>query len=376
LAAAGAFPANWIAHPLPFLAGFWLLAFCGAWLVASLLSSRAGERGLWAGVWTWWVLAALALSLWAPGVSYPFLIPVLAAALTALPRGPASPGLGWPMLLPILLAVFFWLPMAWFLYDGIGLRGAPVISALVALAAGTSAPLIASLPRRTRHRLLFSIGAASAVIFVSGLFLPAFSPEQPERANILWHQDADTGKARWLYISASASLPGALRGAATFGARPVAPFPWSTGSRAFAAEAARQNWRSPELTVLDRSASGARRRLRARLFSPRGAPAASLAFPPSVRIESMAMEGQPLPRLHPRAVSDNAGWQVYSCVTLPPEGVVIEAVLAGEEPAEIILTDRSPGLPPDGAKLAAARPPTAVPSYEGDATIVTLRVRL
>lgn len=380
LAAAGAFPANWVAHPLPPLAGFWLMAFFGSWLAAASLSSRASQEGLWAGVWTWWAVPALPLSLWAPGAGYLFLIPVFAAALTALPRASSSaairPQVRWQAFPPILLAVFFWLPIAWFLYDGLGVRGVAVISALVALVAGTFAPLIASLARHWRRRLLLSIGACSVAAFVTTLFLPAFSTRQPERANILWHQDADTGKARWLYSCASGALPATMRDTATFGARPAAPFPWSVNRKAFAAAAAHQDWRSPELAVLERSASGGRRRIRARLTSPRGAPAAGLAFPPSVRIESLAMGGKLLPRLHPRVLSNNGGWRVYSCVTLPPEGVEIEAVLEGEEPVEVVLTDQSPGLPQDGAKVAAARPPTAVPSYEGDLSFVTRRVRL
>jgi hypothetical protein len=56
--------------------------------------------------------------------------------------------------------------------------------------------------------------------------------------------------------------------------------------------------------------------------------------------------------------------------------VEIEAVLVGEKPAEIVLTDQSPGLPPEGAKLAALRPRTAVPSDEGDVSLVTRRVRI
>jgi len=380
LAAAGAFPANWVAHPFPLLAGFWLLAFLGSWLVAASLSSRAGPGGLWAGVWTWWAAAASLLSLWAPGVSYLFLIPLSAAALTALPRISASAGIWpqarWRTFLPILFAAFFWLPIARFLYDGLGLRGVVVISALVALVAGTFAPLIAAVAPRSRRAILFSTGVFSVAAFVTGAFLPPFSPRQPERANLLWHQDADSGKARWLYSPASGALPAPMRGAATFGASPVVPFPWSTDGRAFAAETAQRDWRGPELTVLERSASGGRRRIRAKLISPRGASVARLAFSPSVGIESLTMGGRLLPPLHRRLLRDNAGWRIYSCLTLPPEGVEIEAVLVGEKPAEIVLTDQSPGLPPEGAKLAALRPRTAVPSHEGDVSLVTRRVRI
>ena len=373
LEAAGACPSNWIASPLLLLAGFWLLSFFGSALVAAFLSSRAGVPGLWAGVWIFWTLAGLALSFLAPGLSFPFLIPALAAALTGPPRQAET---RWRALLPILLSVFFWLPMAWVLYDGLGLRGAPVISAFVALVAGTLAPTIASLPGGFRRRFLLLSGALSAAALLGGASLPAFSVRRPERANILWHQDADTGRARWLYATGSNTLAPVLRATAPFGAKTITPFPWSGRRRAFAANASHRNDPAPELTEIQSSASGGRRRFRARLLSPRSATTASLAFPPSARIESFAMAGELLPRLHPRAVRDAGGWQIYSCVTLPPEGIVVEAALAGEEPVEIILTDQSPGLPEEGAKLSAARPPTAVPTHEGDLSLVTHRVRL
>jgi hypothetical protein len=67
---------------------------------------------------------------------------------------------------------------------------------------------------------------------------------------------------------------------------------------------------------------------------------------------------------------------MYGCTTTPLEGVVLELVLDGAGPVEATVLDQSPGLPPGGAALQAARPADAVPSQEGDVTIVTAHVTL
>jgi hypothetical protein len=63
-------------------------------------------------------------------------------------------------------------------------------------------------------------------------------------------------------------------------------------------------------------------------------------------------------------------------MTTPLEGVTVDLALVGDAPAIATLVDQSPGLPPSGAALLAARPETAVPFWEGDATVATARVEL
>jgi hypothetical protein len=63
-------------------------------------------------------------------------------------------------------------------------------------------------------------------------------------------------------------------------------------------------------------------------------------------------------------------------MTTPPRGFTVELEIEGVAPLEAVASDRSPGLPPQGAALAAARPESAVTSWDGDGTVVTARERL
>ena len=60
---------------------------------------------------------------------------------------------------------------------------------------------------------------------------------------------------------------------------------------------------------------------------------------------------------------------------LPPEGISIR-FRTPARPTEVVLVDRSPGLPAEGLALAAARPAEAAPNQNGDSTLVQRRIRV
>jgi hypothetical protein len=100
-----------------------------------------------------------------------------------------------------------------------------------------------------------------------------------------------------------------------------------------------------------------------------------LHFSPQAKVQSLKMNAKAAISAE-RPKSWYAGWQVFTCRTLPAEGIEVEVVLEGDGSAEVVLTDESPGLPPSGSRLREARPATAVPSHDGDLTIVSRKVRL
>src|ERR1700681_732750 len=60
---AGAFPSQWVAHPLPAMLAFWLLPLAVTLALGGALGRRFGATGLWAGVWTGWSLLGIVLGL-------------------------------------------------------------------------------------------------------------------------------------------------------------------------------------------------------------------------------------------------------------------------------------------------------------------------
>ena len=374
LSAVRGWPEQWLAHPLPARAAFWTAGLLAPALLGAALAERAGPRGLRSGQALVWALASLALAGLLPGASHLAVVPGLAAVLVALPwSGPVAAwlGVGAALVNGALL-----LPTALLLGDAAGLWAGPAEAAALALAALPLVPLAAELPSRLRWRLALLPAAAAAASAAWAAALPASSPERPAHLVIFFHQDADRGTARWLAYSETGRLPAALRAVAGFSPRATPPFGWAGLRPAFSAEARPIDEPGPELTVLESSADGARRRLRARLISPRGAPDASLLFPPGARVVSAAMAGRPVPVPPARVLGWYGGWRMVRCLTLPPGGVEVELVLEGKEPVEIQLVDQRPGLPPGGERLAAARPAWAATFQEGDTTYVTRWLKL
>jgi hypothetical protein len=369
LKAMGALPTQWVAHPQWLMATLWLLSILFAWILAGPFARRAGMGGLWAGIWILWASAALALAVAAPGLSFVFLVPALAAALLGWSDA------RWAAGVPAALASLFWLPMAWFLYDGLGVKGGAVIAAMVALPAGTLALSFSQLAAPSRRLVILALATAALVSFAGASLAPASSADSPERLPIVWHEDGDTRKSRWLASPDSGKLPPTLRDAGHFTTPPIAPFPWSRERKAFAADAAEPNLPAPEWVTLQDTSEQGRRRVRARVRSPRGAPIIFFAFSPASRPTSIAISGKPVPELDPRTADQMGGWRVYSCLTVPPEGIDVE-ICPSHSPIDLFIGDRTAGLPPGGERLAAARPRTAVTSQGGDASIVTRRLRL
>jgi hypothetical protein len=360
----GALSAQWVAHPMPAIAAFWFLGLASAAAAVALVARRAGPEGLWtATACVWGALAAVTTAI-EPADAYPLLVPALAmgAAGSILPRlTPLAGG---------LVAAVLWFPIAWLLYDGVGVPLLPVVAAAVALAAG---PLLNEIVRADAgERWAVAGGAASAAVLAAGVALaaPTYSASSPQRVTILLHQDER--QARWL-VFPEGDLPDSIRAAATFGdAEP--PFPWAPDPRAFAAPASSIAAGPPDLSVVGSAAEGRGRRLRLHLSSRRGAHVAAVFFPPEARVQGVTMGGRPIGPLRERAVRRAGGWQAYWCRTLPAGGIDVEVVLAETKPIVAYVGDQTSGLPDD--RLQRARPKNAVPSGSGDLTVMTRKVAL
>ena len=121
---------------------------------------------------------------------------------------------------------------------------------------------------------------------------------------------------------------------------------------------------------------GEKRNFVALLRSERGAPAATVLFPPDSGVEAVHVENVPVqPEIEPIRSYFN-GWFTYSCPALPGKGVEISFLLPTGKPVTVVVADRSYGLPDDGKFLLNARPLTATPQGQGDTTVVSRRVEL
>jgi hypothetical protein len=365
---ARAFPLPWVARPLPAMAAFWLISLAMTLWTAVLLTRRNGFLGVWAGLWIFWALLGLLLGLVLPGVSYLFLVPALVAGVAGL----AAIGRPLSAILPSLVAALLWFPVLILLYGSLGLTGLLATALLLVIIYATLTPLVAVAGPFGRRWLPLAATAAALVFAVVAMLTPPFSPQSPRTLTVQLHEDADSGTTRWL-ARGPRPLPAAFVKAGGFSPKPEVPFPWlPPTARVLVAPAAKLNAAGPELTVVENSVTGGKRRLRLRLTSPRGAPVGMIYVPVAAKLESIAIDGKSIPE----GKGMPGDWRSYTNLTLPPQGSQVDVVLGSTQPMDWYVLDRSYGLPPSGAALLAARPKDAVPFQDGDVTVVTRKVRI
>jgi len=385
---AGGMPVNWVAHPLPLETAFWALPVVVIVTHGLFSSGRAGFWGTWAGVWTWWALAAVVTALLAPGASYVALIPAGVAVLAGLPFIFRRTEQFWsaagrsftelPVTLPLAAAALVGFAPVLLLYDALGNRALVLIAVVVGLLLTPALPLCTGIERLP---VLRKLGICAVPIAVTALaafastIVPAYSAKSPERMNMRYWLDADSGASQWIVQPASGHLREAVRVAAAFHGLERGPFPWDTNS-AFVAEAPRLDLAAPTFTILESSAMGGERGYSTLLRSERGAPDAIVLFSPGADAQSVEIEGHPVQAESGRGLPSFNGWTAYECVTMPTEGVLISFTLPIGKSVEVYVVDRSYGLPADGTFLLKARPLTATPSQDGDVTIVSRSVQL
>ncbi|MFC1529382.1 M28 family peptidase [Gemmatimonadota bacterium] len=124
----GVITSQWMDGAIYIIFAFWLLPLFWAFLVVPRLGQKMGITSIWEmwlGTWLWWTILSLLCGIIAPGVSYLFLAPALAAsaigALAAILLVHRT-GLG-GYVTAVISAVFaaaIWLPIEFILYDALG----------------------------------------------------------------------------------------------------------------------------------------------------------------------------------------------------------------------------------------------------------------
>lgn len=379
---AGGTPVNWVAHPLPIEIAYWSLALSVVMTHAIVFARRARFWGLWTGVWAWWALLSIVTAVQDPGLSYVVVVPLGVAALAGLPatlpRSTDAARSAVAAILPLAAAGIVGLAPALLFYDGLGVRGMVPIASVVGMILTPLAPLCADLRGAPGLRSLafpWIPILATALAAFAAVVVPAYSAKSPERVNIAYWQDADSGKSQWIVQPESGRLPEPIRLAAAFRRADRGAFPWDT-TESFVADAPSLDLAAPTFTILESTQAGELRSYRALLRSERGAPSAAVLFPPDAGVASVRMAGQPLQPETERIKSRLNHWASYRCPAMPAAGVEITFSLPAGKPVEVSAVDQSYGLPPEGTFLLNSRPLKATRSQEGDITIVSRRVEL
>jgi hypothetical protein len=230
----------------------------------------------------------------------------------------------------------------------------------------TLLPLLAARPL-PRPIWLWS-GASTAMLalvaaVVDGL-QPTYSTWQPQRLDINFVDDHISRKAFWT-IDTPAPLPGSLRAIANFSAKPDLSVPVSL-QPSYSAPAGALRFDLPTADVVSVQQGGGRT-LALAVRGAQGSNQIVVLVPKEMGLVRVSIDGKPF---EPSPDSLNPRGTIIACVTNDCRNKSMRLTFATRRPLDLLIAEQHYGLPPDGARLAGARPGTAIASQSGDTTIV------
>jgi hypothetical protein len=371
---------SWISQPLPMhitAAAIALLAAAGAGLC---LARRAHFWGFWMAAALQIAVLCVISAVVVPGASFPFLLTAAAAAVGALPCTvsllKSETPKGWASdlaaLLPALVLFGAEFPLLQFLYMALGSPAWPLSTLVLCLGTASLLPLLAR-AGGTARRIVVALAALTALGgAMAALGMPAYSADWPERVNLEYWLDVDTGESHYLARCDSLRLPATLAAAAHF--EPISrPRFAGSASQAFYADAPLVALAPPELSAAETTGTAAARYV-LHLRSARGAPEAIVVFPAAAQVGEIELAAAQGP-VRAKSRKLRSGATLLDIVGLPAAGVDFSFDAAGVAPIKVQVFDQSYDFPQQG-DLQHARGPNTTSSQDGDLTVVHRTVSL
>jgi hypothetical protein len=376
---------SWIAHPLALHVGFSAVTVLSTAAIAVWFTRRAGFWGFWFGASMLVAILSLAIAVIIPAAGYVVLLGALAAALGIVPsavtlikgRAPSHAAADFAVLFPGLIGFALLLPLLLLLYPALGAPAWPISTITLCVTAAFLLPLLGSATRPVRSRLALIAAVTAFGAICITVLLPTYSKSWPQRINVEYWVDADSGRAHWFTQTASLHLPRTMDETLNFDPLPRERFP-GYPLKGFYAKAPALKLPAPELTQIAVSAAApvpGRTELQVR--SARGAPKAFVIFPASAKIKDIEIATAAGP-LRAKLQPLRDGSTVFVAPGIPEAGLRFW-VDSPAAPMTVQIFDASYALPaelPDGKKLEQARPKNATSSQDGDITVVQRTVRV
>jgi hypothetical protein len=332
-----------------------------------LVARMAGRRAALLAVWLWFAALSLIASLAVNGLSPYFLFPAVLAALVAIWVAVRPEAVDTKLfVLPTLLALVVWIGLVATGEGLMGLKLHPLFTVPGAFAAMTLVWLLdaRAMPRGAWLGTIVVFFGASLVATVIAGMQPAFSKTIAQRLNIRYVEDAARKRA-WFALDANAPLPAPLRGAASFSAtpEPVLPGPFPDFYRAPAGE---PRLPAPGARIVADGTFPGGRRVTVALHGSAEASTMAIVIPKEAKLRALDIHGQ-----HLEAPKGHDGFTLLACASRDCAGEVVSIETATGAAFKLHVIEQRNGLSPQAAKIAAARPPQAIPSQSGDVTLLT-----
>jgi hypothetical protein len=345
----------WRAYPLVAYLAVYALMLFGMSLVHSRMGRAISREQFRTAAWLLVLLFGAALSLLLPGATIFFLI-APAIALGGIALWSRFRALGSALVIAAIVLQFVMFAellsaIEMLLIDGPLWAVAP-LGALAALTA------IAEVDRNDLRSGLGLTLVASLGFFVAALVMPRASSERPLGFSIDYFRDAESNKASWGIATKQAPLPANFPGRWHKGELPY------NGRLRWIADAPLLPTPTPQARVVVETPYGAGRRVRIALATG-GGNSIALRFPANAKVTALGLPGAAIP-IPAHGEPDKA---VLRCTGRSCDGMQIEVLLGDRRSVTAELFSTRFGLPPEGQKLEAARPPNSQPQYAPDSAI-------
>jgi hypothetical protein len=337
---------------------------------AALLVSRlAPPRPAACAVWLWIAGLGIVVAIFLPGLSPYFLLPASAAAILLLAAA-RIPG-GWDgsagtivLFTAALVTLLVWSSIGASGESVMGLKLHPLFTIPFAISLTTLVPLFTryAMPRRlwvTATTALFVAALCAAI--VQGLE-PAYSPTAAQRLNVTYVEDRH--RALWA-VDAVALVPGEMRTIAAFSFKPQRMSP--AMPLAYVAPAGTPRFPLPTATIASDRYAGAGRSLTLALHGSSKAAQIILMIPRSAMLKAIDVNGWHFDAPSSWANEDSVA---LACMSRGCASATVTLTLASRSTQTLELYEHRFGLPDFAKRLAAARPPTAVQSQNGDGVVL------
>jgi len=360
-----------------------LVAACWA------LARRWGSApGIHAGALIVWMALALFVTWRAPGASFLFVWPLIAASVAALLAartgitGEASLWVSTFIALAMLVPVIFSIGV---ILLGLTSGGAVPMGVLVSLLAWVIAPQYEAIAGARRWRATLGMLAATLLLFALGAATVRQSVAHPARSVLEYTADADSSGA-WLVAPADWVRPGSWT-AAALGSSPTLVTPgehasgtlpewlarsFGRGVRVMARAVPRIAVTSPKATVISDSIIAGQRHLRLRLVCAPGTQSVSIRTVDGT-VLGASVDGRTIDPTRYRRPSPQ--WEL-SYEAPPDSGFALALTLPAGEKTTLELIAQTIGIGPVPGVDIPRRPGDVIPVQSGDATIVHRRITL
>lgn len=347
------------------------LIYFGLW------RKQKSVQNLTAGALLWWVILAMATSIYLPGGSYLFLWPLLGSII----------GLGFILAskdsifasfkLFVVLCIFALPGIVLFsttiyqLFIALGLALPGILMIMVVLPLGSLIPHLGLIAKANRWILPSAAALLSISLIVGASLASGFDENHPKADHVFYALNADSGDAIW---ASSDAMPDEWTSQFFITAeRSALPEYFPLSARKFLTNQAPGVYLAPpEIRLLGDSVNDGVRTLRMRIASPRGAPVVSISTGSGTEVIGAVINGKQIEQIRASARMEQPTLWRADYHGLPQEGIELTLQVKASGPIAITVVDQSYGLPHITNMSFKARPHYIVPapSSYSDSTLV------